>query len=145
MKPTICRRYFCTRNVNADSSPVLTRSMISASVAMSLFADMAIAVGSTPPKFNTPRSMATVPTPVGTPAEPESCVTPFRDSIPEVLWGELLVGRPSGLFETGIGQQPAKRLCAHGKTVKVPVVMHFDHPSLRVVECPCLPKKTVSV
>src|SRR5215470_8356227 len=71
-KPTMGRRYFCTRKVKADSSPFFTRSITSASDTAS---ESAIGTeAGAPAKASSPRFMATLLTFVETPFGGESFV-----------------------------------------------------------------------
>src|SRR5579864_4565895 len=94
MKPTIGRRYFCTRYSKADSSPAFTRSMTSASVSPA--ADPAkggrSAVGWDPiePIRRSSRSMATLLTSVSTPSESESCISDSSEESAEPSLREVL-------------------------------------------------------
>src|SRR5258708_7093454 len=109
MKPTIWRRYFCTKNVNAGSSPVLTRSMISASEAASGPSAMASAVEGSPPAIvSRLPPIATLLTSVETPFGPESCAPAGADRRTEMPLNESVTLAVPGVSEDGMAGSQGK-------------------------------------
>jgi len=110
MKPTIGRRYFCTRKAKADSSPVLTRSITSTSERAASGPELAAGVAAAKferarsgiAPFSSPRSMATLLTLVETPFGAESCEFSGVVGRGEVFSPESLTGRASGMSEAGM-------------------------------------------
>src|SRR5277367_6608190 len=113
------RRYFCTRNEKADSSPVLTRSMASTSAEAASVVALELAAEGLPAKFSRPpldeRALEDLPpsnprstspvskamllTSVETPSGAESCVSSEADGGAEVVFPESVTGRASGVSE----------------------------------------------